>query len=64
MSHSRLLLKCPHPLSQRNDDRQQAQVLSALRSGDLVYVRGGGCAEGIYSFGCAAAFGPILLPMR
>lgn len=41
---------------------QQAHVLSALRSGDLVYVRvTEGSDEGIYSFGCATAFGPILI---
>lgn len=40
---------------------QQAQVLSTLRSGDLVYVCGAECSEGIYSFGCATAFGPILI---
>ena len=40
---------------------QQAQVLSALRSGDLVYVRGVGFPECLYSFGCATAFGPILM---
>lgn len=41
--------------------RQQTQVLSALRSGDLVCVRGFGFSERIYSFGFATAFGPILI---
>ena len=40
---------------------QKAQVLSALRPGDLVYARGPECSEGVYSFGCATAFGPILI---
>ena len=40
---------------------QSVQVLSALRSGDLVYVRAAECSEGVYSFGCATAFGPILI---
>ena len=40
---------------------QSAQVLSALRSGDLVYARTAECSEGVYSFGCATAFGPILI---
>ncbi len=40
---------------------QRTQVLSALRSGDLVYVRTAEGSEGICSFGCATAFGPILI---
>ncbi|MBE9060355.1 hypothetical protein IQ256_05030 [cf. Phormidesmis sp. LEGE 11477] len=40
---------------------QSAQVLSALRSGDLVYARAAECFEGVCSFGCATAFGPILI---
>lgn len=40
---------------------QQTQVLSALRSGDLVYVRGVSLPECVYSFGCSTAFGPILV---
>ena len=40
---------------------QSAQVLSALRSGDLVYARTAEGFEGVYSFGCATAFGPLLI---
>ena len=40
---------------------QSAQVLSALSSGDLVYARAAEGFEGVYSFGCATAFGPILI---
>ena len=40
---------------------QQAQVISGLRSGDRVYAHGPECPERLYSFGCATAFGPILI---
>ena len=40
---------------------QPAQVISGLRSGDRVYAHGANCPERLYSFGCATAFGPILI---